>query len=139
MPGAGFSWCYLMPFLWQYHRLLHPQFIGVTPPGWHEIRYPRTIAAIRCCWPGDCRFCRKGPGLLRLYIKLHDSETGDLIAKALDRGIDNPNDQGFYTWANASSNQRDAERILTGWANILLNALNEAKKSAPILTPEPVQ
>ena len=81
----------------------------------------------------------RSAGEMTLYIELHDSETGDLIAKALDRGIDNPNDQGFYTWANASSNQRAAERILTGWANILLNALNEAKKSAPILTPEPVQ
>jgi len=75
-------------------------------------------------------------GEMTLYLELYDSETGDLIAKAVDRSIDNPNSQGFYTWANASSNQRAAERILTGWANILLNGLNEAKKSPMIPLPD---
>ena len=78
----------------------------------------------------------RSAGEMTLYIELHDSETGDLIAKALDRSIDNPNQQGFYTWANASTNQRAAERILKGWADLLLNALNEAKQSAPIALPE---
>lgn len=78
----------------------------------------------------------RSAGEMTLYIELHDSETGDLIAKALDRRIDNPNEQGFYTWANASSNQRAAERIIKGWADILLNVLNEAKQSAPIALPE---
>jgi len=78
----------------------------------------------------------RSAGEMTLYLELHDSETGDLIAKALDRKIDNPNNQGFYTWANASSNQRAAERILTGWANILLSALNEARQSAPLPQPE---
>ena len=75
-------------------------------------------------------------GEMTLYIELYDSETGDLIAKALDYSMDNPNEQGIYTWANASSNQRAAERILTGWANILLNGLNEAKNSPMIPLPE---
>ena len=73
----------------------------------------------------------RSAGEMTLYIQLFDSETGDLIAKALDRGIDNPNEVGFYTWANASTNRTAARRILKGWADILLNALNEAKKSPP--------
>ena len=73
----------------------------------------------------------RSAGEMTLYIQLFDSETGDLIAKALDRGIDNPNEVGFYTWANASTNRVAARRILKGWADILLNALNEAKKSPP--------
>ena len=75
-------------------------------------------------------------GEMTLYVELFDSETGDLIAKALDRKVDNPNDVGFYTWANSSTNQVAAKRILTGWADILLNALNEAKKSPAIEPPE---
>ena len=69
-------------------------------------------------------------------LELYDSETGDLIAKSLDRSIDNPNNQGFYTWANASKNQRAAGIILTGWANILLQGLNEAKSSPVVSMPE---
>ena len=65
---------------------------------------------------------------MKRKFELFDSETVDLIAKALDRKVDNPNDVGFYTWANSSTNKVAAKRILTGWADILLNALNEAKK-----------
>ena len=72
----------------------------------------------------------RSAGEMTLYIELYDSETGDLIAKAVDRGIDNPNNEGFYTWATQASNKQAADRILQGWADILLNALNEAKGSA---------
>jgi hypothetical protein len=78
----------------------------------------------------------RSAGEMTLYIELFDSETGDLIAKAVDRRIDNENDTGFYTWATSSSNKQAATRILTGWANILLNALNEAKNTAPLPMPE---
>jgi hypothetical protein len=78
----------------------------------------------------------RSAGEMTLYIELFDSETGDLIAKALDRRIDNENNQGFYTWASSSRNKQAAARILTGWANILLNALNEAKNTAPLPVPE---
>ena len=78
----------------------------------------------------------RSAGEMTLYIELFDSETGDLIAKALDRRIDNENDAGFYTWTTSSSNKQAAARILTGWANILLDALNEAKNAAPLPMPE---
>jgi len=78
----------------------------------------------------------RSAGEMTLYIELFDSETGDLIAKAVDRRVDNPNDAGFYTWSTSSSNKQAANRILTGWADILLNALNEAKNTAPLPMPE---
>lgn len=78
----------------------------------------------------------RSAGEMTLYIELFDSETGDIIAKAIDRGVDNPNDAGFYTWATSASNKQAAKRILTGWADILLSALNEAKSTASLPLPE---
>jgi len=69
----------------------------------------------------------RSAGEMTLYIELFDSVTGDLIAKALDRQIDNPANAGFYTWANSQTNKAASVKILSGWANILLNALNEAR------------
>jgi hypothetical protein len=67
-------------------------------------------------------------GEMTLYLELYDSLTGDLITKALDRKVDNAARQGFYTWTNSSVNKRASDQILTGWAQILLDALNEAKQ-----------
>jgi hypothetical protein len=67
-------------------------------------------------------------GEMTLYIEVYDSVTGDLIAKALDRKSDRHN-SGFYTWANRATNQAAANRILQGWADILVTALTEAHKS----------
>lgn len=66
-------------------------------------------------------------GEMTLYIELYDSITGDLIAKALDRRVDNSRG-GSYTWSNSTTNRVAADRILKGWAEILRDALNEAKK-----------
>jgi hypothetical protein len=67
-------------------------------------------------------------GEMTLYLELYDSVTGDLIAKAMDRRVDNPANQGFYTWSNSVTNKAAAVRILKGWSGILLDALNEAKQ-----------
>jgi hypothetical protein len=72
---------------------------------------------------------------MTLYIELFDSVTGDLIAKALDRREDRPNSD-MYTWANSSTNKAAAKRILQGWANILLDALNEARSYEAASEPE---
>ena len=67
-------------------------------------------------------------GEMTLYLELYDSVTGDLIAKALDRKVDRQN-TGFYTWASRATNRAAANRILKGWADILVNALTEAHAS----------
>ena len=66
-------------------------------------------------------------GEMTLYIEIYDSVTGDLIAKALDRKIDRSR-AGLYTWTTSVTNKAAADRILRGWATILLEALDEAKK-----------
>ena len=66
-------------------------------------------------------------GEMTMYIELYDSVTGDLIAKALDRRVDNAM-RSHYTWANPSSNAAASRRILKGWAEILRNALDEARQ-----------
>jgi len=78
----------------------------------------------------------RSAGEMTLYIELFDSVTGDLIAKALDRQIDNPANAGFYTWANSQTNKAASVKILSGWADILLNALNEARSNPLAAKPE---
>jgi len=75
---------------------------------------------------GISRTYTSSAGEMTLYVEIFDSVTGDLIAKALDRKTDNRNGQ-FYTWTNSVTNKAAADRILKGWAQILLEALNEAK------------
>lgn len=64
-------------------------------------------------------------GEMTLYLELFDSVTGDIIAKSLDRRVDNAF-HGSYTWTNSVTNRAAAERILKGWAKVLTNALDEA-------------
>lgn len=66
-------------------------------------------------------------GEMSMYIELYDSLSGDIIAKALDRRVDRMN-SGYYTWANPSSNAAASRRILKGWAEILRDALDEARQ-----------
>jgi hypothetical protein len=68
----------------------------------------------------------RSAGEMTLYIELYDSVTGDLIAKALDQQVDRANNE-MMTWANSATNKAAADRILSDWADILLEALNEAK------------
>lgn len=66
-------------------------------------------------------------GEMTLYVELYDSVTSDLLAQAVDRRVDRENDN-FYTWTNSVTNRVAAERILKGWAGILLKALDEARQ-----------
>jgi hypothetical protein len=66
-------------------------------------------------------------GEMTLYIELYDSVSGDLIAKAMDRKQDRSR-SGYYTWTNSVTNRKAADRILNGWADILVDALNDARQ-----------
>jgi len=76
--------------------------------------------------PGISYSYAASAGEMTLYVELYDSQTGDLLAKALDRRADR--NDGYYTWANSATNKAAADRILRGWANILLDALKDAKQ-----------
>ena len=97
--------------------LIRPAIINL------DVTAPDTMAA------GRSRAYTDSAGEMTLYIEVYDSVTGDLIAKALDRRMDGRNN-GFYTWTNSATNKQAAVRILRGWANILLDALNEAKQES---------
>lgn len=68
----------------------------------------------------------RSAGEMSMYIELYDSTTGDLIAKALDRRADDSR-LTHYTWANPATNAAASRRILRGWAEILRDALDEAR------------
>jgi hypothetical protein len=86
-----------------------------------DVNAPDTMSA------GRSRSYTSTAGEMTLYIEIYDSITGDMIAKALDRKADTAR-QGYYTWTNSVTNKAAAKRILQGWAEILLDALNEAKQ-----------
>ena len=85
-----------------------------------DVTAPDTMRA------GRSRSYTQSAGEMTLYVELYDSVTGDLIAKAMDRKADR--NSSYYTWANSATNKAAADRILKGWAEILLAALNEAKQ-----------
>jgi hypothetical protein len=85
-----------------------------------DVNAPDTLSA------GRSRTYTSSAGEMTLYIELYDSVSGDIIAKALDRKSDRAN-AGFYTWSNSVTNKAAADRILKGWAKILVDALDEAR------------
>jgi hypothetical protein len=94
--------------------LIRPAIINL------DVNAPDTMSA------GMSRTYTSSAGEMTMYIELYDSITGDLIVKALDRRSDTRN-SGFYTWSNSVTNTAAARRILKGWAEILVKALQEAK------------
>jgi len=94
--------------------LLRPAIVNL------DVNAPDTMQA------GRSRSYTESAGEMTLYVELYDSVTGDLIAKAIDHKVDRP--KGYYTWANSATNRAAADRIMSGWASILLDALNEAKR-----------
>lgn len=96
--------------------LIRPAIINL------DVNAPDTLSA------GRGRTYTKSAGEMTLYVEVYDSVSGELLGKALDRRGDN--DSAFYTWSSSVTNKAAADRILKGWADILVNALKEAK-SAP--------
>ena len=95
--------------------LLRPAIINL------DVNAPDTMSA------GRTQTYTRSAGEMTLYIELYDSVTGDLLAKAMDRKADR--DSGLYTWSNSVTNKAAADRILKGWAALLLNALKDAQQS----------
>jgi hypothetical protein len=95
--------------------LIRPAIVDLNPNAPDISRANRTMTYV------------SSAGDMTLYVELYDSQTGDMLAKALDKKSDGRHND-YYTWANSASNKAAADRILKGWATILLEALNEAKK-----------
>ena len=63
-------------------------------------------------------------GSMTLYLELYDSETDDLLAKALDPKHDR--DSGYMQWQTSVSNRAAARRMMKPWAEALRKGLDEA-------------
>jgi len=64
-------------------------------------------------------------GSMTLYIELYDSETGDLLAKALDPKADR--DRGYMQWQSGPANRAAAKRMMEPWAEALRKGLDKAR------------
>lgn len=64
-------------------------------------------------------------GSMTLYVELYDSETDDLLAKALDPQADR--DRGYMQWQTGPANRTAAIRIMQPWAEALRKGLDKAR------------
>jgi len=64
-------------------------------------------------------------GSMTLYLELYDSETDDLLAKALDPRADR--DAGYMQWQTKVANYTAAKRMMQPWAEALRKGLDEAR------------
>ena len=65
-------------------------------------------------------------GSMTLYLELYDSETGDLLAKALDPRKDY--DKAYMQWQTGPANKSAGKRMMKPWAQALRDALDRAHK-----------
>ena len=63
-------------------------------------------------------------GSMTLYLELYDSETDDLLAKALDPTADR--ESTYMQWSTSVSNRAAARRMMKPWAEALRKGLDEA-------------
>jgi hypothetical protein len=66
-------------------------------------------------------------GSMTLYLELSDSETDDLLVKAMDPTYDR--DNAFMHWQTGPANRAAAKRMMKPWAQALRGALDEAHAS----------
>ena len=65
-------------------------------------------------------------GSMTLYMELYDSETDDLLAKAMDPTADR--DSGFMQWQTGPANRAAGKRMLRPWAEALRKGLDRARE-----------
>ena len=64
-------------------------------------------------------------GSMTLYMELYDSETDDLLAKAIDKKADRGS--GWMGWQSKVTNIAAGKRMMQPWAEALRQALDEAR------------
>ena len=66
-------------------------------------------------------------GSMTLYLELYDSETDDLLAKALDPTADRHS--GFVQWQTGPANRQAGKRMMRPWAEALRKGLDRAREA----------
>ena len=82
------------------------------------VNAPDTAAA------GRSRTYAVSAGEMTLYAELHDSESGEILARLVDR--EEGRNSGQMQLSNSAMNQGQAEDIATAWARILRKGLDNA-------------
>jgi len=65
-------------------------------------------------------------GSMTLYLELYDSETDDLLAKALDPTSDR--ESHYMQWQTGPANRAAAKRMMKPWAEALRKGLDKARE-----------
>ena len=65
---------------------------------------------------------------MTLYIDLYDSETDDLLAKALDPTADRQS--AFMQWQTGPANRQAGKRMMKPWAEALRDGLDRARQES---------
>ena len=65
-------------------------------------------------------------GSMTLYMELYDSQTDDLLAKALDPTADR--DSGFMQWQTGPANRAAGKRMMRPWAEALRKGLDKSRE-----------
>lgn len=68
----------------------------------------------------------RSAGSMALYMELYDSETDDLLAKALDRKADR--DSAYMQWQTGPANRAAGKRMMKPWAEALRKGLDKARE-----------
>jgi len=76
-------------------------------------------------------------GSMTLMIELYDGATGQLLARAYDH--ENARDDGMMQWQTAVTNKVEADRILKKWADVAVQALNNAHAATGSSPPAAAQ
>jgi hypothetical protein len=73
---------------------------------------------------GNVKIYTTDAGEMTLVMQLHDSVTGELLARALDR---EEATHEFYNWTTSVSNTADARRLIGDWARKLRKAFDASR------------
>lgn len=82
--------------------------------------------------PARTRVYTTDAGEMTLIMELHDSVTGQLLARAYDRRQDS---SGQWRWTTSVTNSAEARRIISVWASALRKAFDAAHAGAAPAAP----
>lgn len=84
-----------------------------------DINAPDTMSV------GRSRSYTTSAGSMKLYLEAHDSVSGELLARVIDRR--RASDTGQLEWTNSVTNAREAKLILRRWGAILHDMLESTR------------
>jgi hypothetical protein len=85
-------------------------------------------------YPGRSKVYTSDAGHMTLIMQLHDSVTGQLLARAYDHRDGGPD---MWQWTTSATNTSEARRIIASWASALRKALDASRADGVNPGPPP--